>query len=234
MDRQKIFWVVLSVSVFVVIVLVVGVMLLRQKPAAMAQTPALTPLSDTGTQVYEYQQSPGSSTMQNGQSGDTTQSSPFYIGDNGGQTGTDTTGTNSSDATATPLTQNPSATSTPMQSTTTSGGTSTTTQPSTTKPAVTKPATAKPPVRTVEYWIQTGAYKSPSKADELVTLLGKKGLTGRVFSTVTAKSETFYRVRVGPYKNKGEAEKFLAIVKNVQGLEGSYISQVGATATPVN
>ena len=30
MDRQKIFWVVLSVSVFVVVVLVVGVLLLRQ------------------------------------------------------------------------------------------------------------------------------------------------------------------------------------------------------------
>ena len=59
MDRQKIFWVVLSVSVFVVVVLVVGVLLLRQKPVAAAVSAApgtVSPLSDPGTQIYEYAQ----------------------------------------------------------------------------------------------------------------------------------------------------------------------------------
>jgi cell division septation protein DedD len=226
MDRQKIFWVVLSVSVFVVIVLVVGVMLLKQKPVAMAQAPAVTSLSDTGTKVYEYQQSPGASTTQNGQNpGDSTQTTPFYIGEG-----------NPPDATGT----SPSNTTTSTETSPTMVSPSTTTKPpATSQPAATKPSTrtatpVKPAPRTVDYWIQTGAYKSPSKADELVTLLGQKGLTGRVFSTSTDKSETFYRVRVGPYKNKGEAEKFLAIVKKVQGLEASYISQVGAAATPIN
>jgi cell division protein FtsN len=90
-----------------------------------------------------------------------------------------------------------------------------------------KPAVkARPPVRhEVDFWIQTGSYKSQSKAEELVALLAEKGLSGRVFS-FDSKSETYYRVRIGPYANPGEADKFLAIVKQIQGLESSYVSQV--------
>jgi DedD protein len=77
-----------------------------------------------------------------------------------------------------------------------------------------------------EYWIQTGSYKSQTKAEELATLLDGKGLAGRVFS-YTAGKETYFRVRIGPYANKGEVEKFLSTVKQIQGLESSYISMVG-------
>ena len=38
MDKQKIFWVVLSVSIFVVIVLVAGVLLLKQRPVSAVAT----------------------------------------------------------------------------------------------------------------------------------------------------------------------------------------------------
>jgi cell division protein FtsN len=78
----------------------------------------------------------------------------------------------------------------------------------------------------VDYWIQTGAYKSQSKAEELVATLADKGLTGKVFS-YDAKGGTYYRVRIGPYSNHGEADKFLSIVKQIQGLESSYVAQVG-------
>src|SRR5271169_1978172 len=56
MEKQKIFWVVLSVSVFVVVVLVVGVFLLKQKPySGLTSAPGtVSPISDLGTQVYEY------------------------------------------------------------------------------------------------------------------------------------------------------------------------------------
>jgi cell division protein FtsN len=92
----------------------------------------------------------------------------------------------------------------------------------------------KPPVqtrtarRTVDYWIQTGSYKSQTKAEELSALLSGKGLTARLFS-YSSSNVTYYRVRIGPYGNKGEAEKFLSIVKQIQGLESSYLSMVGAT-----
>ena len=42
-------------------------------------------------------------------------------------------------------------------------------------------------------------------------------------------NETYFRVRIGPYTNKQEAEKFLAIVRRIQGLEASYISLVPGT-----
>ena len=59
-------------------------------------------------------------------------------------------------------------------------------------------------------------------------MLGELGLAGRVFSFSQAR-DTYFRVRIGPYSNKQEAEKFLAIVRKIQGLEASYISQVSGS-----
>ncbi len=214
MDRQKIFWVVLSVSVFVVVVLVVGVLLLRQKPAALAAAPAaVSPLSDPGTQVYEYsRQAPAA---------DGTETMRFVIG---GEDQQSTQGGASSSSAppaagvqAAPVTGAPVAKSVPAVK----------------PPAPAKkqaPAASSAPKTAArtgpEYWIQTGSYKSQTRAEELATLLGGKGLAGRVFS-YTAGKESYFRVRIGPYTNKGEAEKFLSTVKQIQGLESSYISMVG-------
>ena len=92
---------------------------------------------------------------------------------------------------------------------------------------------SRTPRKSPDYWIQTGSYKSQTRAEELVSLLQTKGLGSRVFSW-TSRGETFFRVRVGPYSNKGEADKFLALVQQVQGLEASYISMVRAARTSVN
>lgn len=102
------------------------------------------------------------------------------------------------------------------------------------KPRTTRPAVqARAPRKTADYWIQTGSYKSQSKAEELVTLLQGKGLGSRVFS-YASNGDTYFRVRVGPYSNKGEAGKFLELVKQVQGLESSYISMVPPGKNAVN
>ena len=47
MEKQKIFWVILSVTVFVVVVLVVGLFLLKQSPDGLAVVPARTEPSAT-------------------------------------------------------------------------------------------------------------------------------------------------------------------------------------------
>ena len=217
MDRQKIFWVVLSVSVFVVVVLVVGVLLLRQKPATLAGAPGtVSPHSDPGTKVYEYSReappSGGTETMH------------FVIGDE----------TSSTPRATTP----PTAQAAPTQQTTPPTASPASKSPVAAQPAVpaqkttaAKSAAPKAAGRTgPEYWIQTGSYKSQTKAEELATLLDGKGLAGRVFS-YTAGKETYFRVRIGPYANKGEVEKFLSTVKQIQGLESSYISQVAKPRT---
>ena len=45
MEKQKIFWVILSVTVFVVVVLVVGLFLLKRNPDGLAASPAASPFA---------------------------------------------------------------------------------------------------------------------------------------------------------------------------------------------
>jgi len=96
-----------------------------------------------------------------------------------------------------------------------------------------KPPRAAAAKKVTQYWIQAGAYKSQDKAEELVKLLDGKGISSRVFS-YASRSDTWYRVRVGPYINRGEAGKFLSLVKQVQGLEESYISLVPVSRSALN
>jgi cell division protein FtsN len=200
----------------------------------------VSPINGSGTQVYEYQreapQTPAGSGPQAGTppAGDQ-QTMHFYIGEGGAQ------------ASQTPGTAAPTGGTTPSNGTAPSAGTpaGTATQPSavpgTRLPAAprAKPGSAKPtvqaraPRKTADYWIQTGSYKSQSKAEDLKALLEGKGLGSRVFSS-SSNGDTFYRVRVGPYSNKAEADKFLALVKQVQGLESSYISMIPAGKSSVN
>ena len=103
-------------------------------------------------------------------------------------------------------------------------------KPEAQKPSPQKPAPART-VRGVDYWIQTGSYRSQTKAEDLARLLGDKGISARVFSSTVSGGDMYFRVRIGPYGNKNEAGKFLAIVKQIEGLESSYISSVAGTRT---
>jgi cell division protein FtsN len=213
MERQKIFWVVLSVSVFVVIVLVVGVFLLRQRPPSAV---ALGP----GTQIYEYQREAPAAQSGNQPGGDT-ETMRFYIGE-----GQDTQGQPQTSGGAAEQPTGITATQqAPPQGAQASASKAASAKPTAQAKA---PAQLKTPARVIDYWIQTGSYKSQARAEELATQLGGKGLAGRVF-TSTSKGQTLYRVRIGPYGNKSEAGKFLTLVKQIQGLEASYISQVAVS-----
>lgn len=246
MEKQKIFWVVLSVSVFVVVVLVVGVFLLKQKPySGLTSAPGtVSPISDLGTQVYEYQRETtvphqGAGTSGGAPSGapaggttpENTQTMHFYIGEGGDKP----SGPEVQPAATPPaVSGQPAAPQKPALAQ--SGPKQVTPPAQAARPAakaLAKAAPIKPPVqtktarRTVDYWIQTGSYKSQDKAEELAALLSGKGLTARLFTNASGNG-TYYRVRIGPYGNKNEADKFLSIVKQIQGLESSYLSMVGA------
>ncbi len=225
MEKQKIFWVVLSVTVFVVVVLVVGVFLLKQKSAPLSPTETVSPLSDTGTRIYEYsRETPQVSTPQPKPDGPEVMK--FVIGEekgDGGEPGKALDKTPKETA-GRPADEIPAAVKKAP-----SAGVHARREEGPTvskKSASVKPAPART-ARVVEYWIQTGSYKSQSRAEELAGLLESKGLSGRVFS-LTSKNDTYFRVRIGPYANREEAGKFLGIVKRIQGLESSYISSVSA------
>jgi cell division protein FtsN len=90
-----------------------------------------------------------------------------------------------------------------------------------------QPAARPREVSVTEYWIQAGSYTSSSRAQEVADVLGEQGLVSKI-TTRTLSGGTYYRVRIGPYMSKGEAEKFLEWVKAVKGFESSYISMVYA------
>jgi len=216
MDKQRIFWVILAVTGLAVVVLVAGVFLLRPKAAGEA-----TPLADTGVSPYEYQTEIPPTSIE------TKKNEPevvrIVIGEQSGKT----TGPGAAVA---PQPAAPATTETRPEASSRPAA-----QPAArpaAKPAA-KPAektAAKPeakPAQRIEYWIQAASYKSQSAAEDLSRRLADKGLAGRVIS-LDQRSETWYRVRIGPYSNKQEAEKFLDLVKKIQGLEASYVSQVTA------
>ncbi len=104
------------------------------------------------------------------------------------------------------------------------------TQPVQAKPGRTQtsPATEKKPVRVTEYWIQAGSFSSLSKASDVKKKLAEKGTTSTI-STTKIKGTNYYRVRLGPYSDQMEADKFLSWVKRVKGFEKSYVSEVYVT-----
>lgn len=105
-------------------------------------------------------------------------------------------------------------------------------QTETVKPA---PVAVKPvaPVKTIrvkEMWIQVAAYKDRYAAEAAQKALESNGLKGTLM-TATSGGATVVRVRVGPYANKAEAEKFLAWIKPVKGFDGAFITEAWTTKT---
>jgi len=76
-----------------------------------------------------------------------------------------------------------------------------------------------------EYWIQAGSYGSNSRAMSARDSLTEKGIPSTI-QTRELNGETFFRVRIGPYMNNEEAAKFLTWVKDLDGFQDSYITEV--------
>lgn len=106
-------------------------------------------------------------------------------------------------------------------------------------PAVQKPAAQTPvnrqpaedvkkSVRVTEYWIQAGSFTSLSKAEDVKEALSAKGVVSTI-STTKVNGTDFFRVRLGPYSDQMEADKFLSWIQAVKGFENSYISEVYVT-----
>jgi DedD protein len=92
------------------------------------------------------------------------------------------------------------------------------------KPAA---ATAKPsPAAPAgpNFWIQVGSFSSRGRADELKGVLGDKGI-GAVIQVRDIDGKSWYRVRVGPYELKKEAEGWLGKVKAVPGCAEALVIQ---------
>jgi cell division protein FtsN len=120
----------------------------------------------------------------------------------------------------------------------TANAAATTTKPSSSTVTKASPKTAakqaspqaKKPVErkaVTEYWIQTGSFSGKLNAEKARAKLAERYITAEIF-TKTAKDATSYRVRVGPYTTKKEAEYWLGTVKEIPEFAKSYISEVKA------
>jgi len=78
-----------------------------------------------------------------------------------------------------------------------------------------------------EFWVQTGSFSDKGRADVAKETLSSKGIASLV-ETKDVSGKTYYRVRVGPYTSKNEADYWLSLVKTIEGFDASYVSQVKA------
>jgi len=209
MEKNRILWVMLSAALFLVVVLAGGLFFL--KPQAEEEITADTGVAGVGRDfdVFEYvrgkSELPGLEETDEGP-----QEMVIVVGEveESGVTQLETEG--KEESLVIKEKQPPSVTVRP------------------TVVKIAKPAEVKPvEVKVKEYWIQTGSYSSHSRAEDMAAMLTNQGLSGRV-TTREVDGRTFFRVRIGPYAEKAEAEKFLSWVQDVKGLETSYISLVFA------
>ena len=79
-----------------------------------------------------------------------------------------------------------------------------------------------------QYWIQAGSFKSQSRAELTQAQLAEKGWNTRIISRDVG-GKIYFRVRLGPFDTEGEAGKFLSWITDIDSFESSYISQVYTT-----
>lgn len=106
----------------------------------------------------------------------------------------------------------------PKKVTSTKATTSTTTTAKITK------TPAKPKV--VQYWVQVTSLKSKKSAENAREVLDENKITADIFTYKDKKDQLFYRVRVGPYTTKSEAEYWQSKIAKIDTFasSSSYIT----------
>lgn len=101
--------------------------------------------------------------------------------------------------------------------------------PSKTKPAATT-KTASAPEKT-EYWIQVTSLTSRKNADTAREVLDENKIPADVFTYTDSKNRLFYRVRVGPYTTKSEAEYWKTRIAKIENFKNSQSYVATTTVT---
>jgi cell division septation protein DedD len=78
-------------------------------------------------------------------------------------------------------------------------------------------------VRENAFWVQVIASKNVSTAEAIRDSLAEKGLPAHVMTQDTGK-EVVYRVRLGAFDTKDEAENYAGTVREIGGFSDSYVT----------
>jgi len=95
-------------------------------------------------------------------------------------------------------------------------------------PPAKKPVQKPTTVKVNEYWIQAASFTSRAKADELKQGLAEKGVAALI-SVKDIAGKSWYRIRIGPYSVKADADGWLGRLKDVPGCSEAYVSKMIAT-----
>lgn len=76
------------------------------------------------------------------------------------------------------------------------------------------------------YWVQVAAYSNKKTAEGARTVLTEKKITSDIYTYQDAKDTLFYRVRVGPFSTKSEAEYWKSKIVEISDFKkaGSYVT----------
>ncbi|MDR2049446.1 MAG: SPOR domain-containing protein, partial [Treponema sp.] len=98
-------------------------------------------------------------------------------------------------------------------------------QPVQRTPIPAKPAASvvPPPKKTYnDFWVQAGSFSTRERADGVKKTLDEKGIAA-IITNQQINGQSFYRVRIGPYTSHNEADYWLAMIKSIDGFEGSQV-----------
>ncbi len=104
----------------------------------------------------------------------------------------------------------------------------------TTKTAVTKKPAAntektvsKPEIKKTQYWVQVAAYSNKKGAEGARSILDENKIPSDIFTYRDNKDKLYYRVRVGPYTTKSEAEYWrtkIIKINDIDNVSDSYVT----------
>jgi cell division septation protein DedD len=90
--------------------------------------------------------------------------------------------------------------------------------PAPVRPAPTQVAAATPTAELEAWTVQVSAFRSRSLAEELRARLAARGFDAYVFPSITEDGRPRYRVRVGAYPTRNDAERAAAELRSERGL----------------
>ena len=110
-----------------------------------------------------------------------------------------------------------------VKTTTASKSTASTTTAKTTAASTSTAAKTSPVTR---FWVQVAAYSNKKTAENARSVLSDKKINSDIYTYEDAKSKLFYRVRVGPFTTKSEAEYWQSKIVEIADFSkaGSYVT----------
>lgn len=79
------------------------------------------------------------------------------------------------------------------------------------------------------YWVQVASFTGKTNAEEARSALAAQKIAAEVFTYQDAKGTIYYRLRVGPYTTKSEAEYWNKIILETEGIAGNDTYVVNST-----